>query len=60
MPAKSTIRQARYDAQNTARIGLKLNLRTDADVVERLQKAKETEGIQAYIKRLIRKDLDAK
>lgn len=60
MPAKSTIRQARYDAQNTARIGLKLNLRTDADVVERLQKAKETEGIQAYIKRLIRKDIDAK
>ena len=57
MPKRSTVTQAKYDAENTTRIGLKLNNRTDADIIQKLQKEKLGSGIQAYIKRLIRSDL---
>ena len=57
MPTKSTIRQARYDAENTTRICLKLNRKTDADILSKLDEAKQDAGIQAYIKRLIRADI---
>lgn len=44
-----------WDAQNTAFIGLKLNHRTDADILDALEgKPKQTE-----IKRLIRIGLNA-
>lgn len=57
MAQNSTIIQARYDATHTTRFYLKLNNKSDADIIEQLQKAKEGEGIQAYIKRLIRADI---
>ena len=46
-----------YDRQNTRRINLKLNNKTDADIIQRLEALKETEGIQGYLKRLIREDI---
>ena len=45
---------ARYDAKATKQIHLKLNLKTDADILEHLEKQ---ENIQGYIKDLIRKDM---
>ena len=57
MPKRSTVNQARYDAENTTRIGLKLNNRTDADIIRKLAQEKLGSGIQAYIKSLIRNDL---
>lgn len=46
-----------YDRENTRRINLKLNNKTDADIIQQLEKLKETEGIQGYLKRLIREDM---
>ena len=46
----------KYDATHTKRYHLKFNLETDADIIERLDHIKETEGVQTYIKRLIRED----
>lgn len=49
----------KYDAANTKQIHLKLNLKSDADILERLAQAAETaEGMQGYIKRLIRQDMN--
>lgn len=48
---------ARYDAKATKQIHLKLNTKTDADILEKLEK---TENIQGYIKELIRKDIGSK
>lgn len=48
---------ARYDAAHTTQIKLKLNLRTDADILRALEaQAPENGGKQGYIKRLIRED----
>lgn len=60
MPNKSTLAQARYDAANTKQIKLKLNSTTDADILARLAQAKEGDGMQTYIKRLIRQDIAQK
>ena len=46
-----------YDRQNTRRVNLKLNNKTDADIIQRLEELKKTEGIQGYLKRLIREDM---
>jgi len=46
-----------YDKSNTRRINLKLNNKTDADIIAQLERLKETEGIQGYLKRLIREDM---
>lgn len=54
MPKKSTTWQARYDAGHTARIALKLNLQTDADILARLEQVGNKQG---YIKQLIRQDM---
>lgn len=53
---KASERQARYDAKATTRIGIKLNNKTDADVIEWLnaQESKQgaiKEAIRAYMKR---------
>ena len=48
----------KYDRENTRRINLKLNNKTDADIIKRLESLKETEGIQGYLKRLIREDME--
>ena len=47
--------QRRYDARNTRQVHIKLNLRTDKDVLARLD---EVQSKQGYIKRLIREDLE--
>lgn len=46
-----------YDRENTRRINLKLNNKTDADIIRRLEEVKDDEGIQGYLKRLIREDM---
>lgn len=46
--------QKKYDKENTRQIALKLNLKTDADV---LQKLDEVDNKQGYIKNLIRTDI---
>lgn len=43
-----------YDASNTVQIRLKLNKKTDADILDRLD---EVPNKQGYIKGLIRDDL---
>ncbi len=47
----------KYDASNTKQIRLKLNLKTDADILEQLEKVGNKQG---YIKELIRKDIAEK
>lgn len=46
--------QAKYDAANTKQIRLKLNTKTDADILKRLESVDNKQG---YIKELIRKDI---
>lgn len=46
----------KYDAKNTRQYHLKLNLTTDADIIEHLA---GLESVQGYIKALIRADMKA-
>lgn len=46
---------AEYDKSNTTRVNVKLNNRTDEDVIGKL---KEVENVQGYIKALIRNDME--
>ena len=50
--------QAKYDAKATVQVKMKLNLKTDADIISRLEQVAGTETKQGYIKRLIRQDID--
>ena len=53
--SKAQIRaQAKYDKDNTVQIKLKLNKKTDADIIKRLS---EVDSKQGYIKELIRLDI---
>lgn len=52
--ANTTANQARYDKNHTKQFHLKLNLQTDADIIEKFA---QVPSIQGYIKELIRKDL---
>lgn len=45
---------AKYDALHTKQIKLKLNLKHDADILEKLDSVDSKQG---YIKSLIRKDI---
>lgn len=45
---------AKYDAANTVQLKLKLNKKTDADILARL---KRSGNMQGYIKELIRADM---
>ena len=47
----------RYDERNTKQLMLKLNVKTDADVLKKLE---EVGNKQGYIKELIRRDLAGK
>lgn len=47
--------KAKYDKANTKQIMLKLNLKTDADILDQLD---SVENKQGYIKDLIRKDMN--
>lgn len=49
--------QQRYDRANTTRYQLKLNNKTDRDIIEKLN---AVENKQGYIKECIRKDLETK
>ena len=48
---------AKYKHANTIRVGLELNRKTDPDIIAQLQAVPSK---QAYIKELIRKDIDEK
>lgn len=63
MPAKYTEEEARraqnqakarYDALNAKHISMKFNIKTDADILARIQ---QEDSVQRYIKRLIREDI---
>lgn len=56
MPKNSTIAQRKYDSANCRFYHLKLNMRTDADVISKLETVPSK---QDYIRQLIRKDLAA-
>ena len=47
----------KYDETHTKRYYLKLNLENDKDIIEKLEQIKTTEGVQTFIKRLIRENL---
>lgn len=48
--------QKKYDKLNTVRIcGLKLNIKTDKDIIDKLKSEKNKQG---YIKKLIRDDIE--
>ncbi len=49
--------QARYDAKATTQIKLKLNIKTDADILAALERSGNKQG---YIKALIRADIEKK
>lgn len=49
--------QAKYDAENTRQVHLKLNRNTDKDVLDKLD---EVPSKQGYIKELVRRDLAKK
>ena len=44
----------KYEAQNTIQVHLKLNIRTDPDIIKKLE---SVESKQGYIKELIRRDI---
>lgn len=56
-PVSAAQRRAvqKYDAANTKQIKLKLNVKTDADILRHLA---TQENIQGYIKKLIREDMN--
>lgn len=47
--------KAKYDIANTTQIKLKLNLKTDADIIEYLNASDNKQGT---IKKLIREDIE--
>ena len=49
--------KAAWDGDNTKQIKVKLNLRTDADILDHLDRI---ENVQGYIKKLIREDMSRK
>lgn len=51
---KQTIAQMKYDAKATKQIRMKLNIKSDADILAKLD---EVDNKQGYIKDLIRKDI---
>lgn len=48
--------QKKYDKQNTKQFMMKLNLKYDADIIDKLESVKNRQG---YIKDLIRNDIAA-
>lgn len=54
MATKASISHAKYDAENTTGVYLKLNLKTDSDILEKLSSVPNRQG---YIKQLIRQDI---
>lgn len=48
--------QAKYDAENTVRVALKLNKKTDADIIAALERSPNKQGL---IKMAIREFIDS-
>ena len=46
--------QERYDKKNTVQFKMKLNRKTDADIIKKLEEVKNKQG---YVKALIRRDI---
>ena len=60
MGNKRTARQAAYDKTHTVKLGIKLNKKTDADILARLAVIKQKDGsMQGYIKKLVRNDMQS-
>ena len=57
MEEKKITPQMKYDSKNTERIYLKLNKKTEADILAHLE---NLENKQGYIKQLIRNDINKK
>ena len=55
-PAQKKAKE-KYDKTNTVQVKIKLNLKTDSDILEALERSGNKQG---YIKELIRKDLKSK
>lgn len=56
MPTEAQKRAVlKYDAANTMQLHLKLNKKTDAEIIEHL---KQQPNVQGYIKKLIREDME--
>ena len=55
MPTARSIRDARYNAKSSKHYGMKLNVRTDADLIARLDSVASVNG---YLRRLIREDIE--
>ena len=53
MPTQRSVSQMRYDKQSSRHYGMKLNMKTDADIIEILNSKASKSG---YIKELIRLD----
>lgn len=54
---KASERQLRYDSVNTKRINLKLNIKTDNDILEWLDRQESKQGaIKEAIRRLIKEE----
>lgn len=55
MASKAQIKASnKYDKENTKQISVRLNKKTDADILEHLE---TVESKQGYIKELIRRDI---
>ena len=55
-PAQKRAKE-KYDKANTVQVRIKLNLKTDRDILEALERSGNKQG---YIKELIRRDLKRK
>lgn len=54
MPTAKVKASMKYNAKNVKQVKLSLNKKTDADIIEILDKC---DNVQGYIKNLIRKDV---
>lgn len=54
MATQRSISQMRYDKESSKHYGMKLNLKTDADIIAMLE---QQPSFQAYVKQLIRADI---
>ena len=58
MASKAQVKASnKYDKENTRQISVRLNKKTDADILEHLE---TVESKQGYIKELIRRDMKSK
>ena len=55
MAVPRSIRDARYNAKSSRRYALKFNVKTDAELIEKLE---QVGSINGYIRRLIREDIE--